>query len=184
MTTPTPQGAPDLENRAFDVTSAWLRQSKTSATGAQLAAMCDFAKFILESRAAIQQAALAAPAEVLTAAKAANKHWNEFGPAFGFDEFMDALDRALAVAPPPDDAVEQQVKPSIHAGSEANICYLSNTIPPAVGRQPLTKEQIRDAITGVGLCFTAPDMQVARAIEAAHGITASPESVKGTEGGV
>lgn len=61
MTTPTPHGAPELDAQAFDVTSAWLRHSKTAATGGQLAAMCSFAKFILESRAAIQQAAGAVP---------------------------------------------------------------------------------------------------------------------------
>lgn len=58
----TPHGAiPELDDQAFDVTSAWLQHSKTSATGTQLAAMCNFAKFILESRAAIQQAAGAVP---------------------------------------------------------------------------------------------------------------------------
>ena len=39
--------------------------------------------------------------------------------------------------------------------------------------QPLTDEQIKDAVRGAGLSFTAPDFKVARAIEAAHGITGS-----------
>lgn len=38
-------------------------------------------------------------------------------------------------------------------------------------REPLTIEQIRDAVFNAGLMFTGPDEMVARAIEAAHGIT-------------
>jgi hypothetical protein len=37
---------------------------------------------------------------------------------------------------------------------------------------PLTDEAVRKAVARTGLFFTAPDMQIARAIEAAHGITA------------
>jgi hypothetical protein len=40
---------------------------------------------------------------------------------------------------------------------------------------PLTDEQIKEAVRGAGLSFTAPDFKVARAIEAAHGITAAPK---------
>lgn len=41
-------------------------------------------------------------------------------------------------------------------------------------REPLTEEQIREAVTAVGLGFTAPDIQVARAVEAMHGIGSKP----------
>jgi hypothetical protein len=42
----------------------------------------------------------------------------------------------------------------------------------SVERVPLTEEQIRQAVRGAGLMFTGPDIKVARAIEAAHGIGA------------
>ncbi len=38
-------------------------------------------------------------------------------------------------------------------------------------RKPLTDEQIKEAVRGAGLSFTAPDFKVARAVEAAHNIT-------------
>jgi len=41
---------------------------------------------------------------------------------------------------------------------------------PSAQRKPLTDEQIRKAVNGAGIMFTAPDIKVARAIEAAHGI--------------
>lgn len=40
--------------------------------------------------------------------------------------------------------------------------------------QPLTVERIREVVQAAGLMFTAPDVQVARAIEMAHGIGLSP----------
>ncbi len=40
-------------------------------------------------------------AEVGAAAKAANAHWNEFGPEYDFDVTMDRLHRALAALEEP-----------------------------------------------------------------------------------
>lgn len=37
-------------------------------------------------------------------------------------------------------------------------------------RKPLTEEQIREAVTAAGMMFTHPDLNIARAIERAHGI--------------
>lgn len=47
--TPAPAVLPADMDRAFDITSAWLRHSKTCANGNQLAAMCAFADFVLKS---------------------------------------------------------------------------------------------------------------------------------------
>ena len=37
-------------------------------------------------------------------------------------------------------------------------------------RKPLSEEQIREAVTAAGMMFTHPDLNIARAIERAHGI--------------
>ena len=37
-------------------------------------------------------------------------------------------------------------------------------------RKPLAEEQIREAVTAAGMMFTHPDLNIARAIERAHGI--------------
>lgn len=42
---------------------------------------------------------------------------------------------------------------------------------PQAKPQPLSEEKIREAVNSAGMMFTVPDIKVARAVEAAHGIT-------------
>ena len=55
---------------------------------------------------------------------------------------------------------------SVHLGG------LSSAPPVAqpAERKPLSEEQIREAVTAAGMMFTHPDLNIARAIERAHGI--------------
>ena len=57
-----------------------------------------------------------------------------------------------------------------------DACRVS-TAPQASGvqQEPLTDEQIREAVNGAEMMFTATDIKVARAIEAAHGINSVSE---------
>lgn len=105
MTTPTPHGAPELpelpEHIAHMHSGGDFCLDRVVRAEGWPINVYTAAQMREYARAAIQQAAGAVPAGVLAAAKAANKHWNEFGPLFCFDECMDTLDRALAASPSP-----------------------------------------------------------------------------------
>jgi hypothetical protein len=51
------------------------------------------------------------------------------------------------------------------------ICDVAQPVQPIEQvRKPLSEDEIREAIRKVGMMFTAPDLRIARAIEAAHNI--------------
>ena len=56
------------------------------------------------------------------------------------------------------------------AESQAELLRMQNGQAQPAERKPLSEEQIREAVTAAGMMFTHPDLNIARAIERAHGI--------------
>ena len=89
--------------------------------------------------------------------------WRQHGPTA---DLMHALRAALAQPPATTAQPVQQPEPEVDGWP------LYSGLPPAQ-RQPLTQDQILDMADGVSLQFHDL-LEFARAIEAAHGITAAP----------